>query len=209
MSRDIRGKIWIPSYPDLSNEVLSGLHSSRFLIHPGGTKMYHEAKRCFWWPGMRKDIADFVAHCLICQQVKVEHQRSGGLLVQWELPEWKWDEVTMDFVMGLPRTQRKYDAICVIVDRLSKSAHFLAIHAKMPLESLADLYISEIVRLHGILKEIVSNRDPRFTFRFWKAFQKALGTQLKMSSAFHPQTDGQSERTIMAIEDMLRACVLE
>ncbi|CAN6459295.1 unnamed protein product [Victoria cruziana] len=144
---------------------------------------------------MRKDIADFVAHCLICQQVKAEYQRPGGLLVQWELPEWKWDEVTMDFVMGLPCTQRKHDAIYVVVDRLSKSAHFLA--------------ISEIVRLHGIPRAIVSDRDPRFTSRFWKAFQKALGTQLKMSSAFHPQTDGQSERTIMTIEDMLRACVLE
>ncbi|CAN6476382.1 unnamed protein product [Victoria cruziana] len=158
---------------------------------------------------MRKDIADFIAHCLICQQVKAEHQRPSGLLVQWELSEWKWDEVTIDFVMGLLRTQRKYDAIWVVVDRLSKSAHFLAIRANMPLESLADLYISEIVRLHGILRAIVSDRDPRVTSRLWKAFQKALGTQLKMSSAFHPQTDGQSERTIMTIEDMLRVCVLE
>ncbi|CAN6455602.1 unnamed protein product [Victoria cruziana] len=204
-----RRRIWIPSDLDLRNDVFSGLHSSRFSIHPGGTKMYREAKRCFWWPGMRKDIADFVAHCLICQQVKAEHQKPGGLLVQWELPEWKWDEVTMDFVMGLPRTQRKHDAIWVVVNILSKSAHFLAIRASMPLESLADLYISEIVRLHGIPRAIVSDRDPRFTSRFWKAFQKALGTQLKMSSAFHPQTDGQSERTIMTIEDMLRACVLE
>ncbi|CAN6465575.1 unnamed protein product [Victoria cruziana] len=115
----------------------------------------------------------------------------------------------MVFVMGLPCTQRKHDAIWVIVDKLFKSAHFLAIHANMQLESLADLYISEIVRLHGILKAIVSDRDPRFTSRFWKALQKVLGTQLKMSSAFHPQTDGQSKRTIMTIEDMLRACVLE
>ncbi|CAN6483880.1 unnamed protein product [Victoria cruziana] len=115
----------------------------------------------------------------------------------------------MDFVMGLPCTQRKHDAIWVVVVILSISAHFLAICANIPLESLADLYISEIVRLHGILKAIVSDRDPRFTLRFWKAFQKALGTQLKMSSAFHPQTDGQSEKTIMTIEDMLRACILE
>ncbi|CAN6483877.1 unnamed protein product [Victoria cruziana] len=115
----------------------------------------------------------------------------------------------MDFVMGLPRTQRKHDAIWVVVERLSKSAHFLAIRASIPLESLADLYINEIVRLHGIPSAIISDRDPQFTSRFWKAFQKALGTQLKMSSAFHPQTDGQSERTIMTIEDMLRACVLE
>ncbi|CAN6487123.1 unnamed protein product [Victoria cruziana] len=204
-----RGRIWIPSDSDLRNKLLGGLHSSRFLIHPGGTKMYREAKRRFWWPGMKKDITDFVAHCLICQQVKAEHQRPSGLLVQWELPEWKWDEVTMDFVMGLPRTQRRHDAIWVIVGRLSKSAHFLAIRATIPLESLAYLYISEIVILHSIPRAIVSDRDPRFTSKFWKAFQKALGTQLKMSSAFHPQTDGQSERTIMTIEDMLGACVLK
>ncbi|CAN6443139.1 unnamed protein product [Victoria cruziana] len=115
----------------------------------------------------------------------------------------------MDFVMGLPRTRRKHDAIWVRVDGLSKSAHFLAIRTSTPLESLAELYVSEIVRLHGIPRAIVSDRDPRFISRFWKAFQKTLGTQLNMSSAFHPQTDGQSERTIMTIEDMLRACVLE
>ncbi|CAN6447036.1 unnamed protein product [Victoria cruziana] len=158
---------------------------------------------------MRKDIADFVANCLICQQVKAEHLRPGELLSPWELTEWKWDEVTMDFVIGLPHTQRKHDAIWVVVDRLSKSAHFLAMHANMPLESLADLYISEIVRLHSIPKAILSDRDPRFTSRFWKAFQKVLGTQLKMSSGFHLQTDGQSDRMILTTEDMLRACVLE
>ncbi|CAN6453606.1 unnamed protein product [Victoria cruziana] len=142
-------------------------------------------------------------------QVKAEHQRPGRLLSPWELPEWKWDEVTMDFVMGLPRTRRQHDAIWVIVDRLSKSAHFLAVRANMPLEGLAELYIREIVRLHGVPKAIVSDRDPRFTSRFSKAFQNALGTKLKMSSAFYPQTDGQSERMILTIEDMLRACILK
>ncbi|CAN6462541.1 unnamed protein product [Victoria cruziana] len=111
--------------------------------------------------------------------------------------------------MGLPSTRKKHNAIWVIVDRLTKSAHFLAIRATMQLEALADLYVREIVRLHGIPKAIVSDRDPRFTLRFWKAFQNALDTKLKMSLAFHPQTDGQSERTILTIEDMLRACVLE
>ncbi|CAN6455534.1 unnamed protein product [Victoria cruziana] len=118
--------------------------------------MYCEGRRYFWWPGMRKDIADFIAHCLICQQVKAEHHTPGGLLAQWELLKWKWDEVTM----GLPHTRRKHDAIWVVVDRLSKSAHFLAIHASAPLESLAELYVSEIVRLHGIPREIVYDRDP-------------------------------------------------
>ncbi|CAN6440346.1 unnamed protein product [Victoria cruziana] len=158
---------------------------------------------------MRKDIVDFVAHCLICQQVKAQHQRPGGLLIPWELPKWKWDEVTMDFVMGLPRTWRKYDAIWVVVDRLSKPTYFLAIRTTLPLDALADLYICEIVRIHGVPKAIVSDKDPRFTSRFWKAFQSALDTKLKMSSVFHPQTDGKSERTILTIEHMLRACMLE
>ncbi|CAN6447838.1 unnamed protein product [Victoria cruziana] len=115
----------------------------------------------------------------------------------------------MDFVMGLPRTRSSLDAILVVVDRLSKSAYFLAICATLPLDALADLYVREIVHLHGMSKAIVSDIDPRFTFRFWKAFQSALGTKLKMSSDFHPQADGQSERMILTIEDMLRAYMLE
>ena len=115
----------------------------------------------------------------------------------------------MDFVMGLPRTSTGHNAIWVIVDRLTKSAHFLPIRVDYTLERLARIYIQEIVRLHGIPSSIVSDRDPRFTSRFWGAFQKALGTELHMSTAYHPQTDGQSERTIQTLEDMLRSCVMD
>ena len=115
----------------------------------------------------------------------------------------------MDFVVGLPRTQAGFDAIWMIVDRLTKSAHFLSIRTKFSLDRLAELYINEIVRLHGVPASIVSDQDPRFTSRFWSKLQKALGTTLHFSTAFHPQTDGQSEKTIQTLEDMLRACVLE
>ena len=115
----------------------------------------------------------------------------------------------MDFVTGLPRTQRKNDAIWVIVDRLTKSAHFLPIRWGFTLDQLAKRYVDEIVRLHGVPLSIVSDRDPRFTSRFWGSLQQALGTKFHFSTAFHPQTDGQSERTIKTLEDMLRACVLE
>ena len=115
----------------------------------------------------------------------------------------------MDFVTHLPRTSRKHDAIWVIVDRLTKSAHFLAVRMTFTLEGLCRLYIREIVRLHGVPVSIVSDRDSRFTAQFWKSFQKAMGTQLSMSTAFHPQTDGQIERTIQILEDMLRECVLD
>ena len=115
----------------------------------------------------------------------------------------------MDFVTGLPRTQRQHDAIWVIVDRLTKSAHFLPINVEDSLEKLAQLYVDDIVRLHGVPISIVSDRDPRFTSKFWPSLQAVLGTRLHFSTAFHPQTDSQSERTIQTLEDMLRACVME
>ena len=115
----------------------------------------------------------------------------------------------MDFVVGLPRTPSGYDAAWVIVDRLTKSTHILPIRISCPLYKLAEVYLQEIVRLHGIPTSIVSDRDPRFTSKFWVALQEALGTKLHFSTAYHPQTDGQTERTIQTLEDMLRACVLE
>ncbi|KAL0439630.1 UNVERIFIED_CONTAM: Transposon Ty3-I Gag-Pol polyprotein [Sesamum latifolium] len=161
------------------------------------------------WPTMKKDVAEFVAKCLTCQQVKAEHQAPAGKLHPLSIPEWKWEKITMNFVIGLPRTFRKHDAVWVIVDRLTKSAHFLPIYQNDSLDKLAELYISEIVRLHGIPTSIVSDRDPRFTSHFWGSLHKALGTKLHFSTAFHPQTDGQSERTIQTLEDMMRACVIE
>ena len=115
----------------------------------------------------------------------------------------------MDFVVGLPRTPRGLDSIWVIVDRLTKSAHFISINIIFSLEKLTTLYISEVVRLHGVPSGIVSDRDPRFTSRFWESLNRALGTKLRLSSAYHPQTDGQTERTIQSLEDLLKACVLE
>jgi len=122
---------------------------------------------------------------------------------------WKWDSISMDFVTHLPRTFRGHDTIWVIVDRLTKSAHFLAMNLRMSLAKLAQLYIKEIVRLHGVPSSIVSDRDPRFTSRFWQTLQSAMGSKLTMSSAYHPQTDGQSERTIQLLEDLWRTCILD
>uniref|UniRef100_A0A6N2LYN7 Reverse transcriptase n=1 Tax=Salix viminalis TaxID=40686 RepID=A0A6N2LYN7_SALVM len=174
-----------------------------------GRKQNVSDRKCYWWPGMKKDVANHVARCQICQQVKVEHQRPSGTLKPLAIPEWKWEHVTMDFAMGLPRSEKGSDAIWVIVDRLTKSAHFLPVKTTYNLNQLAQLYIDEIVRLHGIPISIVSDRDPRFTFVFWKSLHKALGTKLNFSTTYHPQTDGQSERVIQILEDMLRACVLD
>ncbi|XP_068502889.1 uncharacterized protein [Phaseolus vulgaris] len=140
---------------------------------------------------------------------KIEHQRPGGMLIQLDIPVWKWDSISMDFVTHLPRTLRKHDYVWVIVDKLTKTTHFLPIDLRISMQKLTQIYIDEIVRLHGLPSNIVSDRDPRFTSRFWKTLQEVLGTKFRLSSAYHPQTDGQSERTIQYLEDFLRTCVLD
>jgi len=127
---------------------------------------------------MKSDVARYVSSCLTCQKAKAEHQRPGGMLQQLEIPEWKWDSIAMDFVTHLPQTVRSHDAIWVVVDHLTKSAHFLAVNLRMSMTKLAQLYISEIVRLHGVPSSIVSDRDPRFTSRFWQTLQSAMGSRL-------------------------------
>ncbi|GJW14633.1 putative reverse transcriptase domain-containing protein [Tanacetum coccineum] len=141
--------------------------------------------------------------------VKAEHQKPSGLLVQPEIPQWKWDNITMDFVTKLPKMQSGNDTICVIVDRLTKSAYFLPMRETDPMDKLARLYLKEVVTRHGIPVSIICDRDPRFASNFWRSFQKAMGTRLDMSTAYHSKTNGQSERTIQTIKDMLRACVID
>ena len=200
----------MPNDRALKEEILREAHQSKFSIHPGSNKMYRDLKRYYHWVGMKKGVARWVAKCPTCQLVKAEHQVPSGLLQNLPIPEWKWDHITMDFVTGLPTgIKSKHNAVWVVVDRLTKSAHFMAISDKDGAEIIAEKYIDEIVRLHGIPVSIVSDRDTRFTSKFWKAFQKALGTRVNLSTAYHPQTDGQSERTIQTLEDMLRACVLD
>ena len=202
-------RMCVPEYGELKRDIMEEAHSSAYAMHPGSTKMYKTLKEHYWWNGMKKEIASFVSKCLTCQQVKAEQQKPAGKIQLLPIPVWKWEKITIDFVTGLPRTQRQHDAIWVIVDRLTKSAYFLPINVEDSLEKLAQLYVDEILRLHGVPVSIVSDRDPRFTSRFWPSLQAALGTRLHFSTAFHPQTDGQSERTIQTLEDMLRACVME
>jgi hypothetical protein len=202
-------RIWVPSCRGVRALILEEAHRSRYSVHPGADKMYYDLRELYWWPGMKKDIAVFVSQCLTCLQVKAEHQKPSGLLEQPQIPEWKWERITMDFITKLPRTRDGHDMIWVIVDRMTKSAHFLAIREKDSTETLVKLYIKEIVSKHGVPVSIISDRDSRFTSRFWQVFQKTFGTRLDMSTAYHPQTDGQSERTIQTLEDMLRACVID
>ena len=158
---------------------------------------------------MKRDVTEHVSKCLTCQRVKVEHQVPIRLLNPLPIPQWKWDNITMDFVSGLPLTQHKHDSVWVIVDKLTKSAHFIPVRMDYSMDRLAELYVKEIVQLHGILLSIVSDRYPRFTSRFWKELQLALDTRMNFSIAFHPHTDGQSERLIQVLKDMLQGCVME
>nr|GEZ61805.1 putative reverse transcriptase domain-containing protein [Tanacetum cinerariifolium] len=143
--------------------------------------MYQDMKKLYWWPNMKADIATYVSKCLTCAKVKAEHQKSSGLLVQPKIPEWKWDNITMDFVTKLPKSSQGYDTIWVIVARLTKSAIFTPIRETDPMDKLARIYLKE----------------------------NALGTRLDKSTAYHPETDGQSERTIQTLEDMLCACSID
>ncbi|GKF17451.1 putative reverse transcriptase domain-containing protein, partial [Tanacetum coccineum] len=162
----------------LRDLVMHESHKSKYSIHPGSDKMYQDLKPLYWWPNMKADIATY-----------------------------KWERITMDFVSGFPRTPSGYDTIWVIVNRLTKSAHFLPMKKTDSMEKLTRLYLKEIVCRHGVPVSIISDRDSHFTLNFWRSLQEALGTNLNMSTAYHPQTNGQSERTIQTLEDMLRACV--
>ena len=135
---------------------------------------------------MKRDVADYVSKCLTCQLVKIEHQRPARHLQPLDVPEWKWDHITMDFVSALPKTKSGCEVIWVIVDRLTKSAHFIPLKVGCSMEKLAMIYVKEIVRLHGIPISIVSDRDSRFVSQFWKSLHQALGTKLSFSTAYHP-----------------------
>ncbi|GJU78161.1 putative reverse transcriptase domain-containing protein [Tanacetum coccineum] len=189
----LNGRSWLPCYGDLRTVIMHESHKSKYSIHPGSEKMYQDVKKLYWWPNMKADIATYVSKCLTCAKVKAEHQRQSGLLVQPEMPQWKWDNIMMDFVTKLPKSSQGYDTIWVIVDRLTKSAIFIPMRETDPLEKLARMYLKEVVTRHGIPVSIICDRDPRFASNFWRSLQKALGTSLDMSTTYHPQTDASGE----------------
>ncbi|GJS87253.1 putative reverse transcriptase domain-containing protein, partial [Tanacetum coccineum] len=143
-------RIWVPVYGNLRTVIMNEAHAMRYSVHPGAYKMYYDLRGLYWWPRMKKDIAMYVSKCLTCSKVKAEHQKLSGLLQHLEIPEWKWENITIDFINKLPRTSSGHDSIWVIVDRLTKSAYFLAIHEDYKIERLARLYINEIVARHGV-----------------------------------------------------------
>ncbi|GJT24487.1 putative reverse transcriptase domain-containing protein, partial [Tanacetum coccineum] len=173
-------RILVPLKGDVRTLIMDEAYKSKYSIHPGAEKMYYDLRDRYWWPGMKKDIAVY-----------------------------KWERIAMDFVTKLPRTSSGHDIIWVIVDRLTKYAHFLPIRKDYKMDRLSILYLNEIVSRHGVPISLIFDRDSHFTSRFWQTTQEALGTKLDTSTAYHPQTDGQSERTIQTLEDKLRARVLD
>nr|GFB44701.1 putative reverse transcriptase domain-containing protein [Tanacetum cinerariifolium] len=189
----LNGRSWLPCYGDLWTVIMHESHKSKYSIHPGSDKMYQDMEKLYWWPNMKADIAtyfskcltcakvkvehqkplglladiaNYVSKCLTCAKVKAEHQRPSGLLVQPKIPEWKWGNITMDFVTKLPKSSQGYDAIWVIVDRLTKSAIFTPIRETDPMDKLARIYLKEFVMRHGIPISIISDRDPRYVGPF-------------------------------------------
>ncbi|GKB13728.1 putative reverse transcriptase domain-containing protein [Tanacetum coccineum] len=179
-TRCIKNRSWLPLFGNLRDLIMYESHKSKYSIHSGSDKI-----------------------------VKAECQKPSGLLVQPEIHMWKWERITMDFITKLSKTSNEHDTIWVIVDRLTKSAYFISTRKTDSMETITRLYIKEIVSRHGVPISIISDRDSHFTSRFWQSLQNTLGTQLDMSTAYHPKTDGKSERTIQTLEDMLRACVTD
>jgi hypothetical protein len=177
----------VPDIPEIKELILKEAHENPYSIHLRSTKMYMDIKELFWWNNMKREIAKFVSECHACQRVKVEHQSPARLMQPLNILEWKWEEIGMDFITRLPLTPKKKDMIWVIVDRLTKSAHFLAVNQKDSREKLVNLYVQEIVSKHGVSKTIVSNRGSVFTSAFWKQLHEALGYKLDFfSTAYHP-----------------------
>jgi hypothetical protein len=201
-----RGIIYVPNSQELKKLILREMHNVPYVGHPGYQKTIAAVKSQYYWPGMKKEVSDFISRCLECQKVKAEHRHPVGLLQPLSIPEWKWEVVTMDSITKLPRMKKQHDYIMVVVDKLTKATHFILVKLTHKAMNIVDVYMRDIVRLHGIPKTIVSDRDTKFTSKFWKGLFNGFGTKLNFSTSYHPETHGQIGRANQVIEDMLRIC---
>jgi hypothetical protein len=175
-----RGRIYVPNSKELKILILREMHNVPYAGHPGYQKTIVAVKSQYYWPRMKKEVVDFIAKCLEYQKVKVEHRDPAGFLQPLPIPKWKWEVVTMDFITKLPRTNKQHDSIMVVVDKLTKVAHFILVKLTHKAANIVDVYMKEIARLHGIPKTIVSNKDPKFTSKFWKGLFNGFGTNLML-----------------------------
>ena len=192
---------------EIRDFILNECHDSRYAGHLGMKKTEELVQRDFFWPTLHQDVTSYVQTCEECQRNKASNQRSAGLLQPLEVPRQRWERVSMDFITHLPRTRSGYDSLLVIMDYITKMMILRPTHSTATAVDTARLFMDAVVRLHGVPRVIVSDRDTRFTSNFWKEICRLMGTSLAMSSGFHPQTDGQTERANRSIEEMMRAYV--
>ena len=203
--RFVRGAVYVPSAADLRQVILREYHDTPFSGHLGMDKLLQGVSKDFWWPHQRDDVADYVRTCDSCQRNKLLNRAPAGLLQPLPTPERNWEQITMDLITGLPTASEGHDTILVIVDRMSKMIHCAPTRKTITGPGLADLVINNVFRYHGLPRIVIPDRDPRTTSNFWRALFITLGTKLRVSTAFHPQTDGQTERANRTLEEMLRA----
>jgi hypothetical protein len=212
---EVEGTLWfkdklvVPRREALQRKIFYEAHTLRYSIHLGSTEMYHDLRQQLWRTRMKRETTHYVSECDTCWKVKADYMKPRGLLQPLSIPDWKWDDISMDFIVGLPLTAHKFNSIWVIVDRLTKSAHFIHINTTYKVQKYAEIYIPLVLCLHGVLKMIISDQGSQFVARFWEQLHASLGTHLIQSSAYHPQTDDQIEQVNQILEDMLWACVME
>ena len=171
---DDEGILWfgkwlvVPKNLELRKKFFDEAHESQFSIHPGSNKMYQDLRKNFWWTRMKREVARYVAECDVCQRVKAEHLKPAGTLQPLPIPSWKWEDISMNFITGLPRTSHGYNSIWVIVDRLTKIAHFIPVHTEYRVRKYAEIYLDRIICLHGVPKTIISERGAQFIAWFWE-----------------------------------------
>ena len=194
-----KSRIYLGPTSPLKSSILHHVHHGPLGGHSSYVKTLHRVKQDFYWPGMKKDLKQYIKECDVCQRVKHENCRVAGLLQPLPIPSKPWLAMSMDFIEGLPKSQFK-SIILVVVDRLTKYVHFIALSHPYTASKVAFVYMQFVFKLHGMLASVVSDRDPIFTSRFWRELMKIQGVELAMSSAYHPQTNGQTEVVNRSLE---------
>ncbi|GJP29248.1 hypothetical protein CLOM_g22337, partial [Closterium sp. NIES-68] len=198
-------KIWVPNYPPLHQLLLEEYHDVLYAGLFGSNKTVTGIAKHYYWPNLAEDVQKFVTSCDTCQRIKSSKQKKAGPLQPLPVPEQPWQVVSLDFITGLPPTTNGHDAILVAIDKFSKMGHFIPTHTTARTDEIAQLFVRYIISQHGIPTTLISDRDPKFTSKFWKELMSLFGTKLAMSSAYHPQTDGQTERLNQVVEQLLQA----
>jgi transposase InsO family protein len=196
-------RVWLGGNSEVQQQVLKALHDAPVGGHSGYPVTYARLKKHFAWPRMRADVQAYVRSCSVCQQAKPDRSKYPGLLQPLPTPDSTWDVVSLDFIEGLPRSA-KFDCILVVVDKLSRYAHFIPLSHPYTANTVAQAYMDHVFKLHGMPLALISDRDKVFTSNFWQHLFRLSGTQMRMSSAYHPQTDGQTERVNQCLETYLR-----